>query len=47
MTDPGVGGGQGGHGTSGPVKISHKKNGHRRRPHRFHGQPKGRSLVVM
>ena len=30
------GGGRGGRGPPGPVKISHKKDGRRRRPHRFH-----------
>ena len=34
VADPG--GGRGGHGPPGPVKIGHKKDGHRRRPHRFH-----------
>ena len=34
VADPG--GGRGGHGPPGPVKISHKKDGHRRRPYRFH-----------
>ena len=29
-------GGRGGHGPPGPVKIGHKNDGHRRRPHRFH-----------
>ena len=30
------GGGRGGHAPPDPVKIGHKKDGHRRRPHRFH-----------
>ena len=30
------GGGRGGHGPPSPVQISHKKDGHQRRPHRFH-----------
>ena len=34
VADPG--GGRGGHGPPGPVKIGHKKDGHRRQPHRFH-----------
>ena len=34
VADPG--GGRGGHGPPGPVKIGHKKDGHQRRPHRFH-----------
>ena len=29
-------GAEGGHAPPGPVKISHKKDGCRRRPHRFH-----------
>ena len=29
-------GGRGGHIPPGPVKISHKKDGYRRQPHRFH-----------
>ena len=33
VADPG---GEGAMAPSGPVKISHKKNGCRRRPHRFH-----------
>ena len=34
VADPG--GGQGGHGPPRPVKIGHKKDGCRRRAHRFH-----------
>ena len=34
VADPG--GGRGGHGPPGPVKIGHKKDGRRRWPHRFH-----------
>ena len=34
VADPG--GGRGGHGPPGPVKIGHKKDGHQRRLHRFH-----------
>ena len=33
VADPG---GLGGHGPPGPVKISHKKDGHQRQLHRFH-----------
>ena len=34
VADPG--GGRGGHGPPGPVKIGHKKDGRRRQLHRFH-----------
>ena len=34
VADPG--GSRGGHAPPGPVKIGHKKDGRRRRPHRFH-----------
>ena len=34
VADPG--GGRGGYGPPGPVKIGHKKDGRRRRLHRFH-----------
>ena len=30
------GGCRGGHAPPGPVKTSHKKDGHQRQPHRFH-----------
>ena len=32
VADPGE---RGGHSPSGPVKISHNKDGHQRQPHRF------------
>ena len=38
VADP-VGGGGKGTMSPCPVKISHKKDGHRRRPHRFHVSP--------
>ena len=36
VADPGGSRGRGGHGPPGPVKISHKKDGRQRRPHRFY-----------